>query len=84
VVVKPEPEPPAGEGQTAIIIGEPGSKNIRSGPGTSYGVRHIAYPGDVVSITDSAKDKGGFLWYKVYFPKSGAEGWIASQLVKTQ
>jgi serine/threonine protein kinase, bacterial len=84
VVVKPEPAPPAEDGQTAIIIGEPGSKNIRSGPGTSYGVRHIAYPGDVVSITDSAKDKGGFLWYKVYFPKSGAEGWIASQLVKTQ
>lgn len=67
----------------ATIAGESGSKNIRSGPGTSYDSPHIAYPGDRVKIIDSAQDKGGYTWYKVYFPKSGADGWIAAQLVRT-
>ncbi len=66
----------------ATVMGEAGSKNVRSGPGTSYGTAHVAYPGDRVFIRDSAKDAGGFTWHKVYFPKSGAEGWMASQLVK--
>ncbi len=65
----------------ATIVGESGSKNVRSGPGTGYGTAHVAYPGDRIYIRDSAKDEGGFTWYKVYFPKSGAEGWVASQLV---
>ena len=66
----------------ATVMGEAGSKNVRSGPGTSYGTAHVAYPGDRVYIRDSATDAGGFTWHKVYFPKSGAEGWMASQLVK--
>jgi serine/threonine-protein kinase len=63
-------------------VGEPGAKNIRSGPGTNFSAPHIAYPGDRVKITDSSSDSGGYLWYKVYFPNSGAEGWIAAQLVQ--
>jgi serine/threonine protein kinase, bacterial len=68
-------------GTNAIIAGTPGSKNIRTGPGTSYPALHIAYPGDRVRIIDSGRDKGGYLWYKVYFPTSGASGWIAGQLI---
>jgi serine/threonine-protein kinase len=45
-------------------------------------MRHIAYPGDRVQILASNYDSGGYIWYKVYFPKSGAEGWIAGQLIK--
>jgi serine/threonine protein kinase, bacterial len=84
-----EPEPakppkPAPAAETnATIAGESGSKNIRSGPGTTYDSPHMAYPGDRVKIIDSAQDKGGYTWYKVYFPKSGADGWIAAQLVRT-
>lgn len=77
------PQPPANTGNTdATIVGEPGAKNIRSGPGTNFSAPHIAYPGDRVKITDSSSDSGGYLWYKVYFPNSGAEGWIAAQLVQ--
>jgi hypothetical protein len=65
----------------ATIIGEPGYKNIRSGPGTNYSEKHIAYPGDRVQILESSTDISGYIWYKVYFPKSGAEGWIAGQLL---
>jgi serine/threonine protein kinase, bacterial len=66
----------------ATIAGASGSKNIRSGPGTNFDSPHLAYPGDRVKIIDTAQDKGGFTWYKVSFPKSGAEGWIAAQLVR--
>jgi len=67
----------------AIIIGKSGSKNIRSGPGTNYSVKQIAYPGDRVRIVGSGSDRGGYPWYKVYFPRSGTEGWIGAQLVET-
>jgi serine/threonine-protein kinase len=77
----PSPTRPA-DSTNATLIGEPGSKNIRSGPGTSFEVRHIAYPGDRVQILESRQDAGGYLWYRVFFPNSGAEGWIAAQLVK--
>jgi serine/threonine protein kinase, bacterial len=66
----------------ATIVGQPGSKNIRSGPGTNFANLHIAYPGDRIEVTDSEYDSGGFQWYEVYFPKSGASGWIAAQLVQ--
>jgi serine/threonine protein kinase, bacterial len=64
-----------------IVSQTSGSKNIRSGPGTKYSVQHVAYPGDRVRIVESSQDVGGYTWYKVYFPKSGAEGWIAAQLI---
>jgi serine/threonine protein kinase, bacterial len=76
-----EPAAPAAA-TNGTIIGEAGSKNVRSGPGTSYDSPHMAYPGDRVQIIDTSRDKGGFTWYKVYFPQSGASGWIAAQLVK--
>ena len=64
-----------------IVSKEAGSKNVRSGPGTTYAVKHVAYPGDRILVRDRASDSGGFTWYKVYFPNSGAEGWMAAQLV---
>ncbi|KYC34574.1 hypothetical protein WA1_51200 [Scytonema hofmannii PCC 7110] len=84
---KPVPNPFPSSNQNnnstnATIAGEPGSKNIRSGPGTDYEKRHTAYPGDRIQIIGRGYDKEGYLWYKVYFPLSGAEGWIAGQLVK--
>jgi serine/threonine protein kinase, bacterial len=78
------PSPSPGQGETnAVIIGDSSEKNIRSGPGTDYGVQHIAYPGDRVKILSSTTDKGGYTWYKIYFPKSGASGWIAGQLLQS-
>lgn len=68
----------------AVIVGEEASssKNIRIGPGAEHRVQHIAYPGDRVRILDSAQDSGGYTWYKVQVPKSGAQGWIAAQLIE--
>jgi len=74
--------PPNAEQVNASLIGQPGAKNIRSGPGTNYAQVHIAYPGDRVTIITSQKDQGGFLWHNVYFPDSKAQGWIAAQLIR--
>lgn len=78
----PDPEPSQISAEAnATIVGETGSKYVRTGPGTDYQVRHIAYPGDRIRIVGSGTDKGGYLWYQVCFPESGAEGWIAAQLI---
>lgn len=42
----------------------------------------MAYPGDRVQIIDSAQDSGGYTWYRVRFPKSDIQGWIAAQLIE--
>lgn len=82
---KPEKPAPSKKGlddTNAAIVGQAGSKNIRSGPGTDYKSNHIAYPGDRVRILERGNDSGGYTWYKVYFPESGADGWIAGQLLR--
>lgn len=79
---QPKPNPPQTDDTNAVLVGEAGSKNIRNGPGTKFATVHTAYPGDRVQILETAQDAGGYTWYKVYFPKSGADGWIAAQLVK--
>lgn len=66
----------------ATIVGEPGSKNIRNGPGTNNGVMYSANPGDRVKILETGQDQGGYTWHRVYFPDSGAAGWIAAQLIQ--
>lgn len=78
----PTPTPtPVDRTNATIVSQEAGSKNIRSGPGIGYGVAHEAYPGDRVIIQDSAQDVDGYTWYKISFPESGAQGWIAAQLI---
>jgi serine/threonine protein kinase, bacterial len=78
----PSPSPTTTDGTNAVIVGNKGETNIRSGPGTNFGVQHIAFPGDRVKIMNSDQDGGGYIWYKIYFPKSGASGWIAGQLLQ--
>lgn len=76
------PDNAASEGTNAVIVGDPSSKNIRSGPGTEYEVQQTAYPGDSIQILESAQDSGDYTWYKVRFSQSGTPGWIAAQLVQ--
>jgi len=77
----PAPQP-SNSDTDAMIVDNDGSTNIRRGPGTKYPVQHIAYSGDRVKILTTDRDVGRYLWYKVYFPKSGATGWIAGQLLQ--
>ncbi len=93
-VAKPQPSPaPSSAGSSqkssapdagtnATIVGDSSAKNIRVGPGGQFAVQHIAYAGDRVSIRSSDQDSGGYIWYQIYFPRSGASGWIAGQLLK--
>jgi tetratricopeptide (TPR) repeat protein len=75
------PTPIQSKSTNATILGNPGKTNIRSGPGLEYAPRHIAYPGDRVQVIESARNSDNLPWYKIYFPQSGADGWIAGNLL---
>jgi signal peptidase I len=59
--------------------------NVRDGAGTNYYARHYGLPGDYVEVYGDyynpaapliRQDSAGFEWVRVYFPNSGASGWI--------
>lgn len=77
----PNPSPrlePSGNG---VVTGEPGSKNVRGGPGTNYPVIGSISTGERVMVVGSSFDTGGFKWYQIRHPLSGSTGWIAAQLL---
>lgn len=64
---------------------------LRSGPGTNY--RSVGYGlvGDRVYVltvippeVDYQKDRQGYGWYRVGFPRSGAKGWIREDFLRVQ
>ncbi len=65
----------------STVIGEPVSKNIRSGPGTEYGVIAKVNVGDRLLVKGQGQESSGFVWYKVYDPSSGVEGYIGNHLL---
>ena len=77
----PRQQPSTSNNTNATIVGQPGKKNIRRGPGLEYAPRHIAYPGDRVQVIKSVRNSDKFIWYHIYFPQSGADGWIAGNLL---
>lgn len=61
---------------------EAGSRiNVRDAASTQANVRHYGLGGDRVTILGSSVDRGGDLWYRVRFNRSGAEGWIRGDFV---
>jgi ATPase subunit of ABC transporter with duplicated ATPase domains len=84
--IQPPSQPPpkaSSRGTNATVSGTPGTKNIRSGAGTAYGVVGTVRTGDRLQILGSSYDRGGYQWYKVYHPQSGTTGWIAAQLISS-
>ena len=65
----------------ATVTGDPGRKNIRSGPGTNYRVLGNVYPGDRIQVIGNGQEATGFTWYKVMAPSANTEGWMAHHLV---
>ncbi|MFL9458989.1 hypothetical protein AB0758_49460 [Tolypothrix bouteillei VB521301_2] len=75
----------------ATLIGSERNTRItlRSGPGTNYSSRGYGLVGDRVYVLtatapelDYEKDKQGYGWHRVGFPKSGATGWIREDLLR--
>ena len=66
------PPPPSSANATAIVTG--GTLNVRTGPGSSYGVTVVLQPGDMVYML--ARDAGG-QWVLVR-TQSGVQGWVAA------
>lgn len=57
--------------QTGMVNIVDDTLNVREGPGKSYQVTDVVYPGDVISIVDSQKDTEGNVWYKMSIVKNG-------------
>lgn len=68
----------------ATIKGElgSGSKNIRSGLGTSYSKLDTVSIGDRIHVIRRGYDTEGYIWFQVSVPQSGVKGWIAGQFVE--
>jgi uncharacterized protein YraI len=77
----PSPSPSFSANTNAIVSGNPGIKNMRSGPSTVYGVVGKVPTGTRIKILDSGCDREGYLWYNVHAPATGRSGWIAAHLV---
>ncbi|WP_250126820.1 SH3 domain-containing protein [Chroococcidiopsis sp. CCMEE 29] len=69
------------DGDWATLHSNDGRINLRTGPGTVNKAIGYGIPGDRVQVLDSGQDSGGYYWYKVRFPNSGAVGWVAAQLI---
>lgn len=66
----------------ATVGGEPGKKNIRSGPSTDYPVVGEISTGSRITIVSKGKeDQGGYIWYEIYDPFSKTKGWMTEQLI---
>lgn len=66
----------AAAGETAVVTAD--VLNVRSGPGTSYGLASQAGLGDRLPVLDRSGD-----WYQVSL-SSGQKGWVASWLVNVE
>ena len=80
----PNPTPtPAISDTNATVAGQPGMKNIRSGPGTNYSVVGEIQTGERVRVLSQNRDTGGYVWFEIYYPSSQTQGWIAAQLLRS-
>lgn len=70
----PAPTAPKAEGSTVEVTGT--TVNIRSGPGTNYGIVSSARRGDRLTLLGESGD-----WFQVRLP-DGREGWILNKMVR--
>jgi len=74
----------------SLVANNPNARiNLRSGPGTNFKSLGYGLVGDYIYIlatnppeADYAKDRQGYFWYRVGFPRSGAQGWIREDFLK--
>ena len=69
-------------GQTGIVT-VTGSLNVRTAPGTENQAINLLYPGEMVSVLASQKDKEGAVWYRITATRDGEtiSGYVHSQYV---
>ena len=77
----PNPPPANKSATTGTVYGNAGDKkNLRSGPGTKYGIVKEIATGETVEVLGSSSDEGGYMWSRVR-TSDGTEAWIASHLL---
>lgn len=61
--------------QTSLI-------NVRTFPSMDAYIQHYGLVGDEVEILEEIRDTEGYIWYRVQFEATGAEGWIREELLR--
>jgi hypothetical protein len=68
--------------EATLTASDPNSQiNLRATPSTTGKLRGYGLNGDRVQVIDRTT-ANGYSWYKVQFPRSGAEGWIREDFVR--
>jgi len=62
-------------GQAAIVADGP--LNVRSGPGTGYGVLEVIPTGAWVEIVSGPVSANGYQWFEIVVDASGTDGYVA-------
>ncbi|NEQ96800.1 MAG: SH3 domain-containing protein [Cyanothece sp. SIO2G6] len=67
----------------ATVVGDPPPlKNVRADTNTNAPVLFEVAIGERIEVIEGRRNSDGFVWYKIYSPKTNQEGWIASHLVR--
>ena len=68
----------------ATIVGDPKEplKNVRAGIDTNAQVLFKLSIGERIEVIESRRNSDGYVWHKIYSPKTNQEGWIANHLVR--
>ena len=60
--------------------------NIRSGPGTNYGVKYTSFEGLKVDVVSSSKGYDGYQWYEISYVDQilhqSDRGWVREDLLR--
>ncbi|MDB9524635.1 SH3 domain-containing protein [Oscillatoria sp. CS-180] len=70
--------------QQAVLVAQDSQAqiNIRVGPSTDTIARHYGLANDQVTILDQTRSEDDFIWYRVRFEESAAEGWVRGDFVR--
>ncbi len=59
--------------------------NVRSGPGTDYGVLNVVHEGEQYIFTGNQDQPGTRVWYEIYLDEKKEEtGWVSSLIAEIQ
>lgn len=77
----PRPQSTAAASEAVLTANDPNSQiNLRATPSTTGKRQGYGLVGDGVQVIDQTTSEG-YTWYKVRFPRSGAQGWIRQDFI---
>lgn len=67
----------------SLVANDPASEiRVRANPTVQANVSHIGFAGDRVEVVKQSRGADGYTWNYVKFDRSGAQGWVRSDLIR--